>query len=134
MGRLQGLLRAIGRCIRDRQKLRIIESSCAPPVPFNILTDPRYIVVADAASAAARRSLKSGLGKTVKKSDDLTFEEEEKMLASDAARLDSPAGVNNRFVYYCTRNFFVRAGKEMRDLDESMFSLLTDDDNNCFLR
>ena len=112
----------------------MIESSCAPPVPFNIKTDPRYMVVVDATSSAARRSLRLGLGKMVKKSDDLIVEEEEQMLASEVARLDCPTGVNNRFVYYYTRTFFIRAGKEMRDTDESMFSLLTDVDNQVFLR
>ena len=92
------------------------------------------MVVVDAASSAARRSLRLGLGKTVKKNDDLTVEEEERMLASDAAGLDCPPGVNNRFVYYCTKNFFIRAGKEMRDTDESMFSLHTNADNQVFLR
>ena len=112
----------------------MIESSCAPPIPFNINTDPRYMIVVDVASSTVRRSLRLGLGKTMKKSDDLTFKEEEQMLASEAMKLDSPTGVNNRFVYYCTRNFFIRAGKEMRDIDESMFSLLTNSDNQVFLR
>ena len=87
------------------------------------MTDPRYTIVVDAASSAARRSLRSGFGITVEKSDDLTLQEEEQMLAR-AARLDCPTGVNNRFVYYCT----------MRDIDESMFSLLTDADEQVFLR
>ena len=112
----------------------MIESSCAPLVPFNINTDPKYMVVVDVASSAARRSLRLGLGKMVKKIDDLTVEEEERMLASEAARIDCPTGVNNPFVYYCTRNFFIKAGKEMRDINESMFSLLTDADDQVFLR
>ena len=112
----------------------MIESSCAPPIPFNINIDPRYMIVVDATSSAARRSLRLGLGKTVKKSDDLTLEEEEQMLASEATKLDSPTGVNNRFVYYCTRIFFIRVGKEMRDIDESMFSLLTNSDIQVFLK
>ena len=124
----------MGKCIRAWQKQRVIETSCAPLVPFNINSDPRYMVVVDAASSTVRRSLRLGLGKTVKKSDDLTMEEEERMLSSEAARLDCPTRVNNRFVYYCTRNFFIRAGKEMCDIDESMFSLLTDADNQVFLR
>jgi hypothetical protein len=97
-------------------------------VKFNITTDPRYAKVVEARNSVVWRSSKAGLGRTVKKSDMITPAEEAQMLASDACRLDTPRGVNNRFVYYYTRNMFIRAGKELRNIDESMFSVDRDNE------
>jgi len=69
-----------------------------------------------------------------KKNDDLIVEEEQQMLACEAAKLECPTGVNNRFTYYCTTIFFIRDSKEMQDTNESMFSLLTNGDDQVFLR
>ena len=48
------------------------------------------------------------------------------MLASEGASINIPAGLNNRFVYFSTRNFFVRGGQELRDLESIDFSFVKD--------
>jgi hypothetical protein len=68
----------------------------------------RYAPVRNAGTEAVQRSVRQGVGLKVKKSDVLTREEEKLMLKNDGASLDHPKGLNNRFVYFCCKNFFIR--------------------------
>ncbi|KAL3682593.1 hypothetical protein R1sor_000615 [Riccia sorocarpa] len=100
---IEGLLRAIGRIIRARQKQRLIKSGAAV-IPFNILKDVRYRKVKVAADEAVSRAMAAGLGKYVKKSDLITLEEEHEMLPQPICSLDSPRGLNYRIGYFCNRS------------------------------
>jgi hypothetical protein len=68
----------------------------------------RDALVRNAGTEAVQQSVRQGVGLKVKKSDVLTREEEQLMLKSDGASLDHPKGLNNRFVYFCCKNFFIR--------------------------
>ena len=90
------MLRSIGQLIRGRQEERIIEASKEPAFLFNIVKDVRYWKVVVVANQACRRSFEAGLGREMLKSDMVTFAEEKAMLASNAASLDTPSGLNCR--------------------------------------
>ncbi|KAG0600965.1 hypothetical protein M758_11G074700, partial [Ceratodon purpureus] len=112
------MLRAIGRLIRARENHRCIENSTKLENPFYILTDIRYAKVRQAADIAAQRSVDAGLGKDIKRFDLISLEEEALMLASPAADVNTPSGLNHRFGYFTMRNFFVRGVNEVRALNE----------------
>lgn len=132
--RIANLLRAIGRVIRAREEQRCVETSSKPAVPFNILTDPRFQRVKLAANEAVMRAVQAGLGKEALKSDVLSRSEEKLMLDSNEASVSHPTGLNRRFAYFCTRNFFVRGGREMRECDSGMFHTYRDQYGDEFLR
>lgn len=48
------------------------------------------------------------------------------MLSFVVADPSTPAGLNARFAYYCTCNFFCRGGQELRDIDNTQFQLIKD--------
>jgi hypothetical protein len=56
------------------------------------------------------------------------------MLASKAASIDTPSGLNQRMDYFFTRNFFVRATQEMREVDNNQLELLMDEFGEEYLR
>jgi hypothetical protein len=56
------------------------------------------------------------------------------MLASEGAALDHPRGLNNRFVYFCCRNFFIRGQNELRETSAHQFELHQNNDGEEFLR
>ncbi|KAL3685410.1 hypothetical protein R1sor_003432 [Riccia sorocarpa] len=119
---IQALLRAIGRVIRARQEQRCVETGLAVH-PFNILKDSRYHKVKLAADEAVQRSMDRGLGKSVKKSDILTLEEETRMLAQPKCDLQYPKGLNYVMAYYCLRNFFIRGVAELRQVNWEDFTV-----------
>ncbi|KAL3695219.1 hypothetical protein R1sor_009295 [Riccia sorocarpa] len=119
---VQCLLRAVGRVIRSRQEQRSVESG-APVHPFNILKDARYHKVKLAADEAVQHAMDRGLGKTVKKSDILTLDEERRMLAQEKCSLQCPRGLNYVMSYYCLRNFFIRGAAELRHVNWEDFSI-----------
>jgi hypothetical protein len=57
------MLRSIGLLIRARQEERVIQTSEAPAVMFNIVKDVRYRKVIVAANQACTRSAKARLGR-----------------------------------------------------------------------
>jgi hypothetical protein len=71
------MLRSIGRLIRARQEERIIQTSEAPSMMFNIVKDVRYRKVVVAANQACARSAEAGFGRETLKSDVVSFAEEE---------------------------------------------------------
>jgi hypothetical protein len=56
------------------------------------------------------------------------------MLKSDGASLDHPKGLNNRFVYFCYRNYFIRGQNELRETCAHQFELHVNKNNEEFLR
>jgi hypothetical protein len=56
------------------------------------------------------------------------------MLASKAAFVDTPAGLNMRFGYFCSRNFFVRPAQEMCQVNNNNFKLVVDEFGDECLR
>jgi hypothetical protein len=56
------------------------------------------------------------------------------MLNSEGASLDHPKGLNNRFVYFCCRNFFIRGQNELRETCAHQFELHVTESNEEFLR
>lgn len=122
---LQGLLRALGRIIRSRIATNAVASGTSAE-SFYILKDPRYAKVKLAADKAALRSIAAGLGKDVKRSDILSIEEERLMLTQEKCQINSPHGINLMFGYFCTRNFMIRGGQELRNTDAEDFSLRSD--------
>ena len=70
------------------------------------LFDARYIKVQQAIDIVVQRLVNAGLGKDVIRSNTLTLGEEALMLASLAACMDTPTGLNKRFGYFSMSNFF----------------------------
>jgi hypothetical protein len=68
-----------------------------------------------------------GIGVAPLKSDVITHAEEAAMLASEAASLDTPQGLNQRMGYFATRNFFIRASQEIREVNSNQFQLVIDE-------
>lgn len=62
----------------------------------------------------------------MKRSDTISLEEEALMLASPAADISTPVGLNRRFGYFVMWNFFVRGVNEVRALNEFQFVLVQD--------
>jgi hypothetical protein len=56
------------------------------------------------------------------------------MLASKAASVDTPWDLNERMEYFFTRNFFIRATQEMREIDNNQLELLMDKFGKEYLR
>jgi hypothetical protein len=90
------MLRSIGLLIRARQEERVIQTSEAPAVMFNIVKDVRYRKVIVAANQACTRSAKARLGRETLKSNVVSFAKEEAMFASEAASPNSPSRLNCR--------------------------------------
>ena len=88
----------------------------------------------NAGTESVQQSVRQGVGLTMKKSDVLTRKEEREMLDSDGASLHHPRGLNNRFVYFCCRNFFIRGQNELRETSAHQFELHENDDNEQYLR
>jgi hypothetical protein len=94
----------------------------------------RYAQVRNAGTEAVQRSVRQGVDLKVKKSDVLTRLEEQLMLNNEGASLDHPKGLNNRFVYFCCNNFFIRGQNELRDTCAHQFELQVNGSNEEFLR
>lgn len=88
----------------------------------------RYAQVQNAGTEFVQQSAHQGVGLTVKKFDVLTRKEEREILDSDGASLHNPRGLNNRFVYFCSRNFFIRSQNELRETSAHQFKLHENDD------
>jgi len=127
-------LKAVGRLIRGREEERTIHTLEKPAVKFDIMKDVGYAKVVHAANRTAVKAFDVGLGKSVVKSDILTFEQEAEMLMTTAASPETPHRLNNRYAYYCTRNFFVRGGTELRNVDHNEFKLMRDEFGEEYLR
>jgi len=131
--RIENMLRAIGRIIRARQEIRMRENSTIE-IPFDIFKDARYLAVKDVDTVTVKRSFRRGLRAAISKSDILTKEEEALVLASDGASLNHPRGLNNRFLYFCCRNLFIRSQQELRDTNAAQFELRVDENGIEFFR
>jgi hypothetical protein len=93
----------------------------------------RYAQVRNAGTEAMQRFVKEGIGFKVKKSDVLT-RKEELLIKSEGASLDHLKGLNQSFVYFCCRNFFIRGQNELRDTCAHQFELHVNDSGEEFLR
>lgn len=56
------------------------------------------------------------------------------MLDSYEASVKHPSGLNRRFTYFCTHNFFARGGRELQDSERNCFKLCKDQFDDEFLR
>jgi hypothetical protein len=74
-----------------------------------------------------------GVGAAPVQSDVVYVPEENEMLNSPAASIDTPWGLNQQMGYFFTRNFFVRAAQEMREVDNNQLHLLMDEFGEDFL-
>jgi hypothetical protein len=68
-----------------------------------------------------------GLGAVPVHSDVVTHKEEEEMLNSNTSSVLTPSGLNMRMGYFLSRNFFVRAAQEMREVTSNNFQLVEDE-------
>jgi hypothetical protein len=75
-----------------------------------------------------------GVGVAPVQSDVVSVPEENEMLNSLAASIDTPWGLNQRMGYFFTRNFFVHVAQEMREVDNNQLHLLMDEFGKEYLR
>ena len=94
----------------------------------------RYSQVRNVGTESVQRSVRQGVGLKVKTSDILSRKEEQWMLWNEGALLDHPKGLNNRFVYFCCRNFFIRGQNELRETCAYQFELHVSESDEEFLR
>jgi hypothetical protein len=65
--------------------------------------------------------MSAGLGAVPIRSNVISHKEEAAMLDSDAASVNTPQGLNMRMGYFLSRNFFVWAAQEMREVNSNNF-------------
>jgi hypothetical protein len=90
---------------------------------FWLFCNCRYALVRNVGSESVQHSLQEGYGHHVRKSDVLTFEEEQIVLASKCCSVDHPHGLNNRMVIFCLRNFFIRGQSKLRVTSPKQFEI-----------
>jgi len=73
---IQSLICGIGRFIRQWQQHWVVELGKTHVVPFNIFMDARYQHVKVGSDELSFRTSKTNLGKSIKKFDVLSIEEE----------------------------------------------------------
>jgi hypothetical protein len=91
-------------------------------------------LVRNAGSESVQRSVRVGFGQTVRKSDVLTFLEEQVILKSACCSVEHPHGLNNRMVVFCLRNFFIRGQSELRATSAKQFQILVNSRGDEYLR
>jgi hypothetical protein len=74
----------------------------------------RYALVRNAGSKSVEKLVWEGFGQHVRKSDVLTFVEEQLIIASKFCSVEHPQGLNNCMVIFCLCNFFIRSQCEVR--------------------
>jgi hypothetical protein len=82
-----------------------VESSKVPTVPFNIFMDARYRCVKVVGDETTLQASTTNLGKSIKKSNVMSIEEEKKMLMQQMCQPTSPIRLNIRFGYFCMQFF-----------------------------
>jgi hypothetical protein len=94
----------------------------------------KYALVRNAETEVVQRSVREGLGQSIKKSDLLTQEEERVVLASEGATISHPHGLNSQMGYFLCRNFFIRGQNELRWTNANQFQLHVNARGDEFLR
>ena len=94
----------------------------------------RYALVRNVGTEVVQRSVREGLGHSVRKSDVLTREEERIVLESDGCSVSHPRGLNSRMGYFLCRNFFIRGQNELRWTNANQFQLHVNTRGDEFLR
>jgi hypothetical protein len=92
--------------IRQKQQQGIVESSKTPIVHFNISTDGKNRCVKIVNDKTTFQSLTIGLGKSIKKSNVLSIEEEYIMLAQVMCHPTLQIGLNLKFGFFFNVIFF----------------------------
>jgi hypothetical protein len=63
----------------------------------------------------------------------LTYVEDQMMFFNEKGAFNCPSSLNNQFVYFYTRNFFIIMGEEMWNVDDCDFFVL-EYECNLFLK
>jgi hypothetical protein len=93
-----------------------------------------YSLVRNAGTEVLHRSVREGLGQSVKKFDILTQEEEQVVLRSVGADIFHPRGLNSRMGYFFCRNFFIRGQNELGATNANQFQLHVNKRGDEYLR
>ena len=93
-----------------------------------------YTLVRNARTEVVHRSVREGLGRTVKKSDLLTREEEMHVLASKGVAISYLHALNSRMGYFFCCNFFIRGQNELRATNANQFELHVNARGDEYLR
>jgi len=102
-----------------------MESSKTFAIPFNIFMDARYHHVKVVGNETTFRMLTIGLGKCIKKSNILSIEKEQRMLAQGMCEPTSPCNLNLKFDYFYMQNLFIRGYSKFRNVDFGEFNLVS---------
>ena len=60
------------------------------------------------------------------KNNVISHNEKQEMLASKPAFVNNIAGLANKFAYYCTKNFIICCGRELKALNSIQFKIVED--------
>jgi hypothetical protein len=93
-----------------------------------------YAIVRNVGTEVVHKSVREGLGQSVKKSDVLTREEEQVVLKSAGVHISHPRGLNSRMGYFFCRNFFIRGQNELGATNANQFQLHVNKRGDEYLR
>ena len=120
--------------IHSRKEQEYVETSIKLGNPFNILSDLCYHRVKLVANKLVICFVNVGLGCEIKKNNVLTWSEEKEMLNCEEAFVKHLIGLNRRFSYFYTRNFFITGRRELYQCENNVFELVKDQFGDQYLR
>jgi hypothetical protein len=94
----------------------------------------RYALVRNACTKVVHHYVCEGLGQSVKKSNVLSHEQEQLILASDGASLTHPCGLNICMGHFMCQNFFSHGQNKLKSTNAIQFQLHVNGKGNEYLR
>jgi hypothetical protein len=100
-----------------------VETNIVLAIPFNIFSDPKYCQVKLIGDEVALHAFNASLGKTIKKYDVFSIDEERKMFLQPIYQLTSPTNFNMKFGYFFIQNFYIRGAQNSKILSLKIYFL-----------
>ncbi len=82
-----------------------METNIVLAIPFNIFINPKYYRVKLNGDEVALHAFNASLGKTIKKYDVLSIDEERKMFLQPICQLTSPTSFNRNLIIFAFKSF-----------------------------
>ena len=89
---------------------------------INLMSDPEFLPLRNLLDSLYRKLHSAGIGTSVRKTEVLDDEDEEKLWASGVLNPDTPQGLLNCVFFLNGKNFCLRGGIEHRELKLSQFT------------
>jgi len=102
-----------------------MESGQTPPIPFNIFKDIRYHHVKVVENETTFQLSIVGLGKLMNKSNILSIEKKQRMLAQATCQPTSACSLNLKFGYFYMQNLLIKGCFQFCNVDFGEFNLVS---------